>query len=192
MRVLVVPEDPVKDRYILKPVVEQIFDDLDRPKTRVEVLENPRLQGVAEALSKKTLADIVQSPRYRMIDLVLVLVDRDGDAAARPRVAAEREQEHPDRLFVSLAIEEVEVWMLALHRDALKAPWRQVRAEHHPKETFAEPFLLEHAPRGNPGRGRAWAMHALDRKAWRVLLDLCPELDELKQKIASVLTSRGA
>lgn len=192
MRVLVVPEDPVKDRYILKPVVEQIFDDLGRPKARIDVLENPRLQGVAEALSPKALTDIVQSPRYRMIDLFLVLVDRDGDAAGRPRVATAREGEHPDRLFVCLAIEEVEVWMLALHRDAIKAPWRQVRAEHHPKEAFAEPFLEEHAPRGNPGRGRAWAMHALDRKSWRVLLDLCPELVELKEKIASVLaSSRG-
>ena len=191
MRVLVVPEDPVKDRYILKPVVEQIFDDLGRPKTRVDVLENPRLQGVAEALSKKILADIVEGARYQMIDLFLILVDRDGEAS-RSHVAAEREQDHPNRLFVCLAVEEVQVWMLALHRDAIKAPWRQVRAEHHPKETFAEPFLVERAPRGNPGRGRAWAMHSLDRKAWRVLLDLCPELDNLKQKIAAVLTSRGA
>jgi hypothetical protein len=165
VKVLVVPEDPVKDRYILKPVVEQIFDDIGRPRTRVDVLENPRLQGV--------------------------VVDRDGDDA-RSRVAAEREQDHQDRLFVCLAVEEVEVWMLALHHDAIKASWREVRAEHHPKETFAEPFLLDHAPKGNPGRGCAWAMHALDRKAWRALLDRCPELDELKQKIASVLTPPGA
>jgi hypothetical protein len=186
VRVLVIPEDPVKDRYILKPLVEQLFADLGRPQARVEVLENPRLRGVSEALSQQVLADIVDGPRNGMIDLFLVLIDRDGD---RPGVAIEREREHPKRLHVCLAIEEIEVWMLALHRDRVAAPWSTVRAEPHPKEAFAEPFLSEHAPKGSPGRGRAWAMHALDRKAWRALLGVCPELEVLKQQVAALLAS---
>lgn len=191
MRVLVVPEDPVKDRYILKPIVEQLFEDLGRPRARIDILENPRLRGVAEALSKDTLANILLSPRYQMIDVFVVLIDRDGNLSERPRVVGEREREHPDRLVVCLAIEEVEVWMLALHRDAMGIAWREIRTVVNPKTLFAEHFLLQHAPKGSPGQGRAWAMHALDRKTWRVLLQFCPELLELKQRLSTLLQARG-
>jgi hypothetical protein len=147
------------------------------------VLLNPRLRGVAQALNSDILADIVAT--YPMNDLFLVLVDRDGDAA-RAGLASARESEHPNRLFVCLAIEEIEVWMLAIHSEALGSGWREVRAEIHPKERFAEPFLQARAPRLDAGQGRAWAMRGLGGQ-WRGVLQRCPELDELQRRVESWL-----
>ncbi|MCP4657613.1 MAG: hypothetical protein GY856_19580 [bacterium] len=183
MKVLVVPEDPTYDQYILKPIVERIFRDLDR-SVRVQVLRNPHLRGVTQALDSVVLADIVEN--HEMIKLFLVLVDRDGDAERRPARARALENAHPGRLVVCLAIEEVEVWMLAIHREKLSAPWSKVRSEHHPKEHFADPFLAEHAPKLGPGAGRKWAMRRLGSE-WQGVLSVCPELVELKQRIRSCL-----
>lgn len=186
MKVLVIPEDPTLDQYILKPVVGRLFSDLGRP-ARIDVLSNPRLRGVAQALSAPTLSGIADT--FRMIDLFLVLVDRDGNME-RPAVAAARETEHDGRLFVCLAIEEIEVWMLALHRDALDAPWTEVRSERNPKERFAAPFLAANAPKLDVGGGRAWAMQELGA-GWRGLLQVCPELQELKDRLQGWLQSRS-
>lgn len=183
MKVMVIPEDPTVDQYILKPIVEQLFADLGK-SPRVQVLSKPRLRGVPQALDAEILADIVDT--NRMIDLFLVLVDRDADTQRRPATAREREREHQGRLFVCLAIEEIEVWMLALHRDALNAPWKEIRAERDPKERYAHPFLAHRARTLSAGAGRAWAMRDLGSK-WRSLLDLCPELAELKRCIESWL-----
>lgn len=186
MKVMVIPEDPTHDQYILKPIVEQIFADLGKAP-RVQVLSNPRLHGVSQALRADVLAEIVA--RYPMIDLFLVLVDRDAEPK-RPSQANEREQEHPDRLFVCLAIEEVEVWMLALHRDALGESWTEIRRERDPKERFAAPFLAARAPRLSPGGGRVWAMRALGAR-WKGVLQVCPELAELEQTLRGWLDRRG-
>lgn len=183
---MIIPEDPTLDQYILKPIVEQIFSDLGK-SPRIHVLSNPRLRGVSQALDPAILADIVST--NRMIDLFLVLVDRDADVKKRPLEARERSAEHPGRLLVCLAIEEVEVWMLAIHRDTIGAPWKTIREERDPKERFAHPFLAERAPQLGAGNGRAWAMRPLGQK-WRGVLDVCPELEELKQSIESWLTHR--
>lgn len=189
MKVLIVPEDPTYDQYILKPVVERIFKDLER-LARISVLQNPRLTSVNQALDSVVLAEIVD--RYPMVDLFLVLVDRDGDSEGRPARARAREEAHPGRLFVCLAIEEVEVWMLAIHRSKLSEPWNEVRAEQHPKERFADPFLSEHAPRLGPGGGRKWAMRQLG-PTWQGVLGVCPEVADLRQRISGWLSeSTGA
>lgn len=186
MKVMVIPEDPTLDQYILLPIIKQLFEDLGR-SARISVLSNPRLRGVAQALDGDTLADIVRT--NRMIDLFLVLVDRDAEEK-RHAVAQARSAEHPGKLFVCLAVEEVEVWMLAVHRDELDAPWKTIREERDPKERFAYPFLAEHAPPLSPGAGRAWAMRPLGQK-WRGVLDVCPELQELKDTLTVWLVDRA-
>ena len=114
------------------------------------------------------------------------MVDRDGVESCAA-LAATREAEHPDRLFACLAIEEVEVWMLALHRERLGVPWAEVRADRDPKERFAQPLLRELAPRMALGGGRVRAMEPLGQKEWRTLLQLCPELGELQRRLAEWL-----
>jgi hypothetical protein len=177
VKVLVIPEDPTLDQYILKPVVERLFTDLGKT-ARVQVLTKPRLRGIAQALDSTIIADIDQT--YPMIDLFLIMVDRDGDPK-RPERATTLEGTQP-HLLVCLAIEEIEVWMLAAHRDTLSDPWSEIRKEHHPKERFAHPFLAERAPKLDPGQGRAWAMRELGAK-WKGVLSACEELTGLKQRI---------
>ena len=185
MKVLIIPEDPTLDQYILKPIVGRIFADLDK-SPRIEVLSNPRLRGVSQALDSAILTNIVRT--FRMIDLFLVLVDRDG-SPHRSGLAHQREIEHQGRLIVCLAIEEIEVWMLAIHRESLGLPWSEVRAEIHPKERFAHPFLAENAPKLDPGAGRAWAMRELGAR-WKGILQCCSELEELQRRIEKWLAER--
>lgn len=177
MKVLVIPEDPTLDQYILKPIVERILTELGKT-ARVQVLTNPRLRGIAQALDPAIIADVVRT--YPMVDLFLVMVDRDGDPK-RPSLATRLEGTQP-HLFVCLAIEELEVWMLAAHRETLSTPWSEIREEPHPKERFAHPFLAERAPKLDPGQGRSWAMRELGGK-WKGVLSACEELDGLKQRI---------
>ena len=177
MKVLVIPEDPTLDQYILKPIVERLFADLGKTP-RVQILSNPRLRGIAQALDPARIANVVR--KYPMVDLFLVMVDRDGDPK-RPNIATTLEGTQP-HLFVCLAIEEIEVWMLAAHRDTLSTPWSEIRKEHHPKERFAHPFLAERAPKLDLGQGRSWAMRELGGK-WKGVLSACEELEGLKQRI---------
>ena len=186
MKVLVIPEDPILDQYILKPVVERIFSDLSKAP-RVTILSRPRLRGVAEALNAAVIARIVAA--YPMNDLFLVIVDRDGDET-RSRIGAAREAEHQGRLFFCLAIEEVEIWMLAIHHGLLPSPWREVRAEVNVKERFAEPFLSSQVPELDPGEGRAWAMSSLGGQ-WRGVLKRCREIEELRGRIEGWLAARS-
>lgn len=182
---MVVPEDPVLDQYILKPIVERMFEDLGR-RARVQVLANPRLRGVAQALDHRVLARVVSL--YPMFDAFLLMIDRDG-VETREAEAKARETEHEGRLFACLAVEEVEVWMLALHRERLGTPWKEVRSDRDPKERFAHPLLTELAPRVALGGGRKRAMEPLGQR-WRSLLQMCPELDRLKQRLAVWLSTR--
>lgn len=192
-RVMIVPEDPTLDQYILKPIVERIFQDLGRPSF-VEVLQDPHLRGVDEALDAKIIADIVRD--RSMFQLFLLLVDRDcNDTSSNRRnnemLAAEREAEHTGKLFACLAREEVEVWMLALHREALGVSWSEVRKECHPKERFADPFLKQRGWMTEVGKGRKRAMRDLGA-GWKGLLQVCPEIDELKRRIDEWLQAERA
>jgi hypothetical protein len=115
MRVLIVPEDPTNDQYILKPVIEAIFKDLSRVAS-VQVLQNPRLRSVQQALDPKILVNIIKS--YPQEDLFLLLVDRDCDENRINKVKA-REDEAVGIgkwLIGCLAIEEVEMWALAIYQ----------------------------------------------------------------------------
>jgi hypothetical protein len=185
VRVLVIPEDPSLDQYILKPIVERLLADLGKQHARVQILAKPRLRGVDQALDAEKIADIRQT--YPMVDLFLILVDRDGHPTRQERAIA-LENAHPG-LFVCLAIEEIEVWMLAAHRDMLSAAWSEIRKEPHPKERYAHPFLAEKAPKLDPGEGRAWAMRALVGK-WQGVLSACEELDTLKHRLQAWLQQK--
>lgn len=184
LRVLVISEDPTLDQHILKPVVERLFDELGR-RSRVEIHEPPRghARGVAQALDRDTLAGVIED--RPMFSVFLLIVDRDGDLKRADRVSA-LVREHPDKLVACLAVEEVETWMLALHRAALSAPWPQVRAERDPKERYAEPFLRERGWSMELGKGRKRAMRDIGAQ-WAGLLQVCPEIAELRDALGVLL-----
>jgi hypothetical protein len=179
MKVLIIPEDPTLDQHILKPIVERTLADLGR-SARVFVLQDPHLRGIQDALDADQVTTIIRD--NPMIDLFLLIADRDCDRFGNTAKAAARQHDHPEKLIACLAVEEVEVWMLALHRGQLEASWNEVRAECDPKERFARPFLDECGWSGLVGRGRKRAMRDLGRQ-WTGLVKVCPEIAELKEGI---------
>lgn len=180
MKVLIIPEDQELDRYIVKPIVEALLTDLGRP-AQVDVLPEPRLRGSSEALDKGMIDRIVgDNP---MVDLFLLIVDRDCDRDKAEARAAARQKDYKKKLIACLARQEVEVWMLALHTDKLTASWAAVRRHCDPKEAYAEPLLDKLGSEG-PGRGRKRAMRALTGN-WRSLRDRCAELRELQEAISA-------
>lgn len=184
MKVLIIPEDPTHDRYILKPVMERVLQDLDRV-ARVEVLAEPHLRGVDQALDRETIANIVAD--NPMVDLFLLVVDRDCNRQKNEQRAQAREQEHPD-LLACLAIEEVEVWLLALHPEHIRTAWNIVRTDCDPKEKYCDP-LLNTLGRDGPGQGRKRGMRALSGN-WPRLQQMCPEVAGLKERLRHWLEGR--
>ena len=183
MRVLIIPEDPTLDQHVLKPVVEHIFQDLGRA-ARVEVLVDPHLSGIDQALDANILREVVED--NAMVDLFVLIVDRDCDRYNNSDRAGARGAEHRDKLVVALAREEVEIWALALHRRRLDAPWKTVQQDCDPKEKYFDPFIRKMGWLETVGKGRKKAMQELGR-SWSGLLQLCPEVQDLKSDIQSWL-----
>lgn len=179
MKVLVIPEDQTHDAYIIKPIVEAICADLGR-KAKVDVLPEPRLRGTSEALDPALIRRIVDG--NPMVDLFILAVDRDCDRDKNEARAAARASEHPGKLIACVAVQEVEVWMLALHTDKLTTPFSEIRRHCDPKEPFAEPLLDRLGARSGPGAGRKAAMRALGGNL-KGLLARCDELARLRAAI---------
>jgi hypothetical protein len=187
VKILIIPEDPTLDQYILKPIVERICADHGL-RARVDVLRDPHLRGVDQALAKDVVAGIIRD--NPMEDLFILMVDRDCDRLGNcPRTAA-RLEEHPGRLLACLAWQEVEVWMLALHRKQLSVPWATVRDECDPKETYADPFIAAQGWSTEVGRGRKKAMRELGA-GWQGLLHVCPELPALRDQLGAWALARA-
>lgn len=186
MKVLIIPEDQELDRYIVKPMVEALFGELGI-SARIDVLPEPRLRGSSDALDPATIAEIVAT--NPMEDLFLLVVDADCNRQGNSTRAAARQAEHPDKLIACLAIQEIEVWMLALHKGQLSVGFSEVRTECDPKERFAEP-LLNRLGRDGPGHGRKAAMRAL-KGHWPTLRDTCIELRDLRDNVSVWNTMRS-
>ncbi len=187
MKVLVIPEDPTLDQYIVKPVVERVMADAG-VRARVDVLRDPHLRGLDQAVDPHIVAEIVRD--NPMQDLFLLIVDRDCDRYNNASRVAARVAEHEDKLLACLAVHEVEVWMLALHRERIGAGWRDVRNHCDPKEAFADPFLAEQGWGRLVGRGRKRAMRSIGA-SWRALKARCPELEALVQEVRAWCARRG-
>lgn len=185
MRVLIIPEDQELDRYIVKPIVEALFADLERSAT-VDVLPEPRLRGADDALDPTLVASVIDD--NPMTDLFVLVVDGDCNRFNNETRALARQETHAGRLLTCVAREEVEVWLLALYSSELQVSFAEVRAECDPKERYAEPLLARLGNAG-PGHGRKRAMRAL-RGKWRSLRDRCEELRSLQDAVSAWLTQR--
>jgi len=179
MRVLIIPEDPTLDQHVLKPVVERVFADLGR-SARVDVLRDPHLSGIDQALEAAVVRGIIDD--HKMIDLFILAVDRDCDRFANSAKASARESEHPGKLVAVLAQQEVEVWALALHRSKLRSPWREVTSCCDPKEEHWDPFVAERGWIGTVGKGRKRAMRDIGA-GWGGLVQVCPEIADLRDRV---------
>jgi hypothetical protein len=198
LRVLVIAEDFVKDQYFLKPLFEKMFDVIGR-RANVEVCMNPRLRGTSEALDGERIGAILDM--YPMVQLFLLIVDRDGNDGQEgrkdrravldgiERSAAERLS--AGRLLVAdQACEEVEVWLLAGHDLPSGLAWASVRAHRDPKEAYYNPFARARGVFDAPAEGR----RILGREAvarYDRIRQLCPELDALHRRVEALVRAKS-
>ena len=137
-KVLVIPEDPTYNGYVLKPLVSRILEDCGKGNARVEVLTNPKVSGFEHACGQ--MPRIVEA--YAHFDLLLFLPEseRSWPSASFRRLESEAAGQRVT-LICCAAIEEVEVWLLAGHLGKLPRSWSGVRADTSVKENVFEPFL---------------------------------------------------
>lgn len=184
-RVLVVPEDPTHDRYILKPLVERMLSECGKPNSRVKVLTTPRARGYEHA--KALLVDEVIDV-WAHFNLLLFLPDADGkDKSAEFRHLEGTANGRGVRLFCCAAVEEVEAWLLAGHVNKLGPTWLEIRSNTSVKEQVFQPFLEKHGDSRRAGGGRDLLMKAT-LENYAGLIGRCPELAQLQARISESIT----
>ena len=182
-QVLVIPEDPTYNGYILKPLVARILEECGKGQAKVEVLTNPKVSGIEHVFS--LLPKVVE--RYAYFQLLLLLVDGDGKDRSRQFANFEADASARGvRLVCCAARQEVEAWLLAGHVSKLGRPWSEVRADVSVKENVFAPFLRQFCDPRSPGGGRD-ALMKETLSNYRSLLERCPELAELQEKVCSGL-----
>jgi hypothetical protein len=184
-RVLIIPEDFVKDEGILTPVIAAMLAAAGKPRAKIEVCHNPRLGGTGQALNKDRIAAVVEM--YGMVDLFLLCVDRDGLAGRRERldnIELHVQELCGKRLLAVNAWQEVEVWALAgLQNLPTSWVWSEVRAEVSVKEMYFLPMAQQEGVDLEPDEGRG----ALGKRAaanYTRIHQLCPEdIQALQERI---------
>jgi len=192
VNVLVIPEDFRKDEAILLPLVRSLMKAIG-VRARVTVCKDPLLGGVSEAMKWEHVDQIVDK-YWGMVQLYLLLVDRDGEAGRvaglgrLERLASEKLGEHTWTFLGENAWQEVDVWILAGMRDLPREwSWAEVRQDRDPKEAYYEPYVEQRGLSGLPDQGRRrLALEAA--KNFRRIRQLCPEdLGRLEERIRAAL-----
>ena len=187
MNVLIIPEDVKNDQFILKPIFARLLKALGASSVKVQVCQNPRLRGVAQALNSEQLAQIVN--RYgSMADLIILCVDRDGITERRQRLN-NIEIEFGAAFLAENAWEELEAWVLAAMIDLPSEwPWAEIRGEVQVKETYFDPYVIQRDLAGTLGGGRKVLGEEASRRV-RTIRQKCPEdFDSLALRLQKTLT----
>lgn len=186
-RVLVVPEDPTLDGYILKPLTEALLGDAGRPRARVKVLEKPRVKGYPDAA--RTIRGDELHASYAFYDLWLFIPDADRakrdamdhlEAVSRARGVS---------LLCCPAQPEVDIYACVTFRHELHMSWEEVRNHPRMREEVFEPLLKKHGHTRRPGGGRD-LMITRSLRNLPLLYRLCPETKRLRDRIAAHLEAR--
>ena len=185
-KVLVVPEDPTQNGYILKPLAEALLGNAGRPHAKVKVLDSPRVRGYTDAV--RAIRGDGLHASYAFYDLWLFFPDADR---ATPDAMDRLEADSRSRgvwLLCCPAQPEVEIFACVAFRDELHRTWEDVRSHPRMKEDVFEPLLAKHGHPRRPGKGRdlliAKSLQNLPR-----LLRLCPEAKRLRDRILARLRS---
>ena len=141
--------------------------------------------GVGEALKSERIAEVVERYGGR-VQVILLCIDRDGDAGRRQRLD-QLEYEFGERFLGTEAWEEIETWALA----GLTLPpdwtWADVRAELQVKERYFDVLARQRGIDGGPDGGR----HELGEEAARhidAIRRKCPDdFDALALRLAAIV-----
>ena len=138
--VLVIPEDFTKDEHILLPLVRKVLADAGKPKAIVQVCRDPNFQGIDGAMDETRIREEVIA-RYRMVNLFLLMVDRDAkpgrDAAVATLQTSVQNALAANQSFLGLtARQEVEIFPIAGHDLSPGWSWPVIRADGDVKNTY--------------------------------------------------------
>ena len=182
--VLVIPEDPTLNGYILKPLTQAIVAHAGKPAANVKVLTKPRLRGYAQA--KRAIRDELPD-LYAHFHLWLFFPDTDG--AVKNDVVQDLESHMATKeitLLCCVAVPEVEIYACAAFRDRIpQKKWSEVRCHPRMKEEFFDP-ILENLPRRDRERAGGGRVRMMNESLSNLdlLFRLCPELRHLRDRIA--------
>ena len=183
VRVLVIPEDPVNNGAILKPLAEMVLAEAGKPTAKVKVLENPRVRGYDEA--SRVVRNELAS-RYGFMDLWLFLPDADRATGDAMRDLEKSLRSQGVALFCCPAVPEVEIYACVAHRTKIGDSWEAVRANPRLKEAIFFPLLRAHGDPQRPDGGRRMLAESSMAQRSR-FFRLCPEIAELRDRIAAHL-----
>ncbi|MYE24648.1 MAG: hypothetical protein F4Y01_12020 [Gammaproteobacteria bacterium] len=178
-RVLVIPEDPTNNGYILKPLTKMVLAEAGRPSATVNVLTNPRLRGYDHAVRaiREELA-----VRYRHMDLWLFFPDADRAKADAMRDLEESLESEGITLLCCPAEPEVEIYATVAYRNELDIPWQEARRHGSFKEDVFPPLLEAHGDHRRPGGGRS-QMTIASLASRQSFFSRCPEVANLRDRI---------
>ena len=181
--VLVIPEDPVHNGHILKPLTKAVMADAGRPAAKVDVLSKPRVRGYDHAV--RIIRDDLPG-RHRFKDLWLFFPDADKATGDAMRALEEHVTKQGIPLLCCAARPEVEIYACAAFRDDIPGSWEEARDHPRMKEEIFKPLLDKHGDPRRPGEGRDLM---IDRSLGNLplLFQLCPELQTLRDRIAAHL-----
>lgn len=182
-KVLVIPEDPTHNGYILKPLVQAILADVGKPAAKVDVLTNPRLGGYDHALRaiKEDLPD-----RYGFWDLWIFIPDADRATPEAMKGLEALLGVKGVNLLCCPAQPEVEIYACAAYRAEIAGGWNDTRQAARFKEEVFESLLAKHGDSRRAGAGRD-LMIAESIRNLPLLFQLCPELKALRDRIADLV-----
>lgn len=182
--VLVIPEDPTNNGYILRPLVQAILDDAGKPNAKITILTNPKLGGYTQAVEAIKAENSLQL-RYKHWDLWLFIPDRDRANDDAMRSLERQLEEKGIRLICCPAEPEVEVYACLCYRGEIGIKWEEVRKHASMKEAVFNPLLKSHGNMDAPGQGRE-EMTRLSLQKMDTLYQLCPELADLRDRIKAL------
>ena len=185
MKVLIIPEHPSNDHYILKPLFTRLLRNIGSTSVRVEVCQDPVLGNVDQALRLTRLKEIVEQ-YVGMTDIFILCVDRDG-IVSRRKTLDHIEKELGSLFLAENAWEELETWALA----GLSLPgewsWAEVRSEIDVKERYFEPYAQQRGLSDSPGGGRKTLGEEASRRI-SAIRQKCPEdFDSLAKRLQAVI-----
>jgi hypothetical protein len=193
VNVLVIPEDFRKDQFIVQPIITAMFTKLGRPAI-VEVLKDPLVGGIARALDRELLGEVVEMNQWK-VDLFLLCVDRDGEVTRR--AALDQLERHfagligPGKFFASEnAWQELEVWLLAGQELPAAWDWQDVRRERDPKEVYFVKLAARRGLQDDPGGGRKTMGIEAARKYRRIHSRCREDIQVLEKRLARWMENR--
>ena len=183
--VLVIPEDPVQNGHILRPLASAILRDAGKSAAKVKVLDRPRVQGYDQAV--EAIRNQVYN-FYRHMDLWLFFPDADRATAQAMQDLEKNMEDKGVLLMCCIAQPELEVYACAPFRREMGMSWEEVRRHPQLKENLFRPLLANHGCAGRPDGGRGEMLDG-SLNNLPLLLRLCPELRELRDRIKAHIES---